>query len=180
MSTISLTSCQAYARILLPLKENGSDGREKESTRGRVRQTGRAGQDGPALPRRENEVEQKGRASASKEAECSRAVPNRQVGRRSPRAQARGEKAGKPMSRHRGAGSIYKQPGCSTYTIKFYRGGKCVREATGLTDYQAARQKLNQRLNQVAEGTFAGPQMERIRVNELAEDFLRDYRINGR
>ena len=84
------------------------------------------------------------------------------------------------MSRHRGAGSIYKQPGCSTYTIKFYRGGRPIREATGLTDYQAARQKLNQRLNQVAEGTFAGLQMERTRVEELAENFLRDYRVNGR
>jgi integrase len=84
------------------------------------------------------------------------------------------------MTRRRGTGSIYKRPGCGTWTIKFYRSGKPVREATGLTDYQAARQKLNQRLNQVSTGTFAGLGIERIQVAELAEDFLRDYRINGR
>lgn len=83
-------------------------------------------------------------------------------------------------SRRRGTGSLYKRPGCDTWTIKFYRGGRPIREATGLTDYQAARQKLNQRLHQVSTGTFAGLSMERICVSELAEDFLRDYRINDR
>ena len=29
-------------------------------------------------------------------------------------------------------------------------------------------------------GSFSGPRAERIRVDELADDFLRDYRINGR
>ncbi len=88
----------------------------------------------------------------------------------------------KPRSagRRKGTGSLYKQPGCKTYTIKYYRSGKCIREATGMTDYQAARQKLNQRLNEITNGTFAGPEMERTRVEQLAEDFLRDYRINGR
>lgn len=84
------------------------------------------------------------------------------------------------MSRHRGTGSIYRQPGCKTWTIKYYRNGRPVREATGLPDYQAARQKLNQRLNQVTEGTFISPKMERTTVQALAEYFLRDYRINGR
>jgi hypothetical protein len=48
------------------------------------------------------------------------------------------------MGRKRGAGSLYRQPGCKTWSIKFYQNGKCVRESTGLIDYQAARQKLNQ------------------------------------
>jgi len=84
------------------------------------------------------------------------------------------------MSRKRGAGSIYRQPGCGTWTIAYYRNGRKIREATGFTDYQAARQKLNQRLAEVATGTYAGPKMERIRVSELADDFLRDQRINSR
>ncbi len=33
---------------------------------------------------------------------------------------------------------------------------------------------------QITSGTFVGPQAERVRVQELAEDFLREYRINGR
>ena len=84
------------------------------------------------------------------------------------------------MTRRRGGGGIFKQPGCSRYTISYYRNGRQIREATGSSDYQVARQKLNQRLHEVDSGTYAGPKMERTRVQELAEDFLRDYRINGR
>ncbi len=84
------------------------------------------------------------------------------------------------MSSRKGTGSMFKQPGCRTWMIKYYQGGKCVREATGLTDRQAVRQKLNQRLNQIDTGNFAGPQMERIPVDDLAQDFLRDYRVNCR
>ena len=39
---------------------------------------------------------------------------------------------------------------------------------------------LRKRLGELEAGTFAGPQVERIKVQELAEDFIRDYRINGR
>jgi len=39
---------------------------------------------------------------------------------------------------------------------------------------------LKNRLAEIATGTFVGPQSERVRVEELAEDFLREYRINGR
>ena len=84
------------------------------------------------------------------------------------------------MSRRRGSGSIYQQSGCKTWTIQFYRDHRIVREATGLKDYQAARQLLNRRLNEVAEGTYAGPKLERVRVDDLAALILRDYRINKR
>ena len=39
---------------------------------------------------------------------------------------------------------------------------------------------LTQRLGEVDKGTFIEPEVRRILVSELAEDFLRDYRINGR
>jgi len=39
---------------------------------------------------------------------------------------------------------------------------------------------LTLRLAQCATGTFHGLRVERIKVDELAEDFLRDYRINGK
>jgi integrase len=84
------------------------------------------------------------------------------------------------MSRKRGAGSLYRQPGCKTWSIKFYQNGKCVRESTGLTDYQAARQKLNQRLGQIAAGEAVDVRLERVSVSQLAEEMLRDYRINGK
>ena len=70
--------------------------------------------------------------------------------------------------------------GCATFMLKYYLDGKCIREATGLTNYKAARQKLNLRLTEVAKGTLPALGMERTRVDELVEDFLRDYRINDR
>jgi integrase len=80
----------------------------------------------------------------------------------------------------KGTGMIYKQPGCARYTIKYYRDGKAIREATGKTDYVEARKKLTARLSEVADGSFAGTGAEHTRVQELAEGFLRDYRINGK
>jgi len=38
---------------------------------------------------------------------------------------------------------------------------------------------LGRRLAEVSTGTFVGPDVERVRIAERAEDFLRDYRING-
>jgi integrase len=82
--------------------------------------------------------------------------------------------------RERGSGRAYKQRGCSLWTIQYYKHGKRIREATGLSDERAAKQKLRQRLQQLSTGTFVGLQVERIRVGELFEAFERDQRVNGR
>ncbi|HEY6351564.1 MAG TPA: site-specific integrase [Candidatus Angelobacter sp.] len=39
---------------------------------------------------------------------------------------------------------------------------------------------LKIRLAEITSGTFAGPQIERVQIEDLADDFLRDYRINGK
>jgi integrase len=83
------------------------------------------------------------------------------------------------MRRRRGAGSVYKQPGCKTYMIKYYRGGRAIREATGVSDYQAARQMLNRKLGKLAEGTFVEPRIERMRVEELMGPFFRQQLVDG-
>ena len=36
----------------------------------------------------------------------------------------------------RGTGSIFKQAGCATWTIQYYKRGKRIRESTGFTDYR--------------------------------------------
>ena len=64
--------------------------------------------------------------------------------------------------------------------MKYYRDGKPFRESTRTTDKQQAKDFLRQRLAEIATGNFYGPVVERITVAELAEDFLRDYRINDR
>lgn len=84
------------------------------------------------------------------------------------------------MSRPRGTGSIYRQKGSSLWWIKYYRNGKAYRESTHKTDETEAADVLKKRLAEIITGNFLGPRVERIRIDELAEDFLRDYRINGR
>ena len=53
-------------------------------------------------------------------------------------------------------------------------------ESTRTTDYKEAVSFLNTRLGEIASGNFNGPKMEKIRVEELAGAFLRDYRSNKR
>lgn len=84
------------------------------------------------------------------------------------------------MPRPRGTGSVYRQKESAVWWIKYYRNGKPYRESTHTQDEGKAKDFLKQRLAEITTGAFVGPRTERIRVDELAEDFLRDYRINGR
>ena len=80
----------------------------------------------------------------------------------------------------RGRGSIYKQPGCSTYSIQYFRAGRRVREATGLDDLRAAQQLLTRRLAQCDVGEVIETSRKRALVAELWDGLERHYRINGR
>jgi integrase len=84
------------------------------------------------------------------------------------------------MSRPRGTGSIYQPVRSPFYWLKYYRNGFPVRESTKTSNVKKAERLLQRRLGEIGTGTFAGPQVERVRVVELAESFLRDYRTNGR
>lgn len=84
------------------------------------------------------------------------------------------------MPRPRGTGSIYRQKGSAVWWVKYYRNGKPYRESTHKTDEKEAQGFLTQRLGEIVTGNFSGPKTERVRVDELADDFLRDYRINGK
>ena len=53
------------------------------------------------------------------------------------------------------------------------------RESTHKTNDREAQDFLKRRLAEIVTGNFFGPKSERIRIDELAEDLLRDYRING-
>ena len=84
------------------------------------------------------------------------------------------------MSRPGGSGRIYQQKQSSIWWIQFYRNGKMYRESTGTSDKRRATRILSRRLAEISTGTFTGPAVERIRIAELADDFLRYYRINKR
>ncbi len=82
------------------------------------------------------------------------------------------------MARPRGSGSLYKQPHSAVWWCSYYKGGKQYRESTKETDPQKAGDFLRNRLGEIVTGRFYGPKTERIKVEELADDFLRDYRVN--
>lgn len=90
---------------------------------------------------------------------------------------------GKKLAKHqrpRGTGCIYQRSGSSNWWIQFYRNGKVYCQSAGTSKRRKAEQMLQRKLAEVANHTFIDPKSERTLVKELAEDFLRDYRINGR
>ena len=82
--------------------------------------------------------------------------------------------------RPRGTGSIYRRKDSGVWWIKYSRNGKPFWESTKETNEKKAETYLKNRLAEIQTGTFIGPKREKIRVEELADDFLRDYRINGK
>ena len=84
------------------------------------------------------------------------------------------------MKRPKGTGSIYKRPDSPVWWLKYSRHGKAYRESTRTDDRRKAEKMLRSRLAEITTGTFAGPQAERVRVQELADDLIREYRINAR
>jgi integrase len=82
------------------------------------------------------------------------------------------------MTRPKGTGCIYQRG--AVWWLKYSRYGRAYRESSHSTDKRKAQNMLKTRLAEITSGTFAGPQAERVRVEELGADFLREYRINGR
>lgn len=80
--------------------------------------------------------------------------------------------------RPRGTGHIYRQKG-DVWWCQYYRNGKRYRQSTGMTDRRKAERFLQKKLAEIAHGTFIDPRSERTLVRELAEDVIRDYKING-
>jgi len=79
-----------------------------------------------------------------------------------------------------GKGSVYPRKGSPHLWIKYYRHGRAFRESTNTNDERKANKVLERRLAEINQGTFMGPQLERTKVDELAEMFVRDYRINDK
>ena len=73
-------------------------------------------------------------------------------------------------------GTIYKRG--NTYWLKYYRNGKPYYESTGSNKEADAKRLLTKRQGEISEGKLPGVYFERVKFDELAEDLLRDYRIN--
>ncbi|MBF0549968.1 MAG: tyrosine-type recombinase/integrase [Deltaproteobacteria bacterium] len=75
-------------------------------------------------------------------------------------------------------GSIYKRG--NNYSIKYHINGITYRESSGSHLKSVAKQFLATREGEIAQGKLPGLQSDRITFDELADDFLTDYRINGK
>ena len=73
-------------------------------------------------------------------------------------------------------GSIYKRGG--VFWIKYYRNRKPYRESSGTTKKMVAKKLLERREGEISRGKMPSVLFEKINFDQLAEDFLRDYRIN--
>ena len=64
------------------------------------------------------------------------------------------------------------------YWIKYYRNGKPYRESSKSYKEADAKNLLKKREGEISQGKLPGICFDRIKFDELAEDFLTDYRIN--
>ncbi len=67
-----------------------------------------------------------------------------------------------------------------TWWIKFYQHGRPHQESSRSEKMEDARRLLKLREGEIAEGKVPGITFNKVRFNELAEDLLSDYRVNGR
>lgn len=75
-------------------------------------------------------------------------------------------------------GCIYKRG--NIYWLKYYRNGKPYQESSRSKVKQVAKALLKRREGEIGAGKVPGIVFAKVTFDELAEDFLRDYRINQR
>ena len=66
------------------------------------------------------------------------------------------------------------------YWVEYYRNGKSYRESSGSTKEADARKLLRKRHGEMALSRFAGPNGDKVTIRELAVDYVRDFRVNGK
>jgi integrase len=75
-------------------------------------------------------------------------------------------------------GSIYRRKNSKNYWIKYSRHGKPYYEATRSDKIEVAKRLLKLREGEIEQGKVPGIVYERVKFEELMEDFLLDYRVN--
>lgn len=75
-------------------------------------------------------------------------------------------------------GTIYRRG--QTWWIKYHRNGKAFYESSKSSTKMVATKLLQLREGEIAQGKLPGIMFDKVLFDELAEDFLTDYRVNGR
>ena len=74
-------------------------------------------------------------------------------------------------------GMLYKRG--QVFWIKYYSGGKPIRESTGTTEQKEARRILKEKEGRSAAGLQPLPRVDRITYDELARDLRLHYETTG-
>lgn len=77
-------------------------------------------------------------------------------------------------------GCIYRRKNSKHYWIKYYRHGKQFAESTHSDKAEVAKRILKVREGEISEGKMPGVCFDRTSFDDLMEDYLTDYRINGK
>ena len=75
-------------------------------------------------------------------------------------------------------GHIYQRG--NVWWVKYSRNGKAYYESSHAKVKQAAKALLARREGEIAQGKIPGVVFDKVKFDDLAEDFLRDYRINNK
>jgi integrase len=75
-------------------------------------------------------------------------------------------------------GAIYMRG--KTFWISYYHNGRQIRESAKTKKEADAKRILKSREGEIADGKLPGVYFDKVSFNELAKDFLADYRINGK
>ncbi len=73
-------------------------------------------------------------------------------------------------------GHIYRRKG--VLWVKYYRNGKPYYESSHSDKKEVATRLLKRREGEISKGELPGICFDKVRFDELARDFLTDYRIN--
>ena len=73
-------------------------------------------------------------------------------------------------------GSIYKRG--AVFWVKYYRNGKPYRESAKTEKESEAKRLLRKREGEIEGGRIPGIHFDKVKFNDLADDFLADYRVN--
>jgi integrase len=82
--------------------------------------------------------------------------------------------------RQRGTGRIFLPRGSSVWWLQYYQNGVKQRESAETSDRKEALEQLKLRIAELTTGAVTGLTPKKTRILELAEDFIRDYKINGK
>ncbi len=75
-------------------------------------------------------------------------------------------------------GCVYRRKNSKNWWIKYSRNGKAYQESSGSDLKAVAQRLLKRREGEIAQGKVPGIVFDRVTFDELADDFLTDYRIN--